>query len=896
MTKATTTSAYVEPLTARPRVDGKFLAIDQRRFLIKGVSYGTFMPDANGEQYPSPPQIARDMAMMSDSGFNTIRTYTEPSSALLDTAADQNLRIIAGLPWSQHIPFLDDPKAIKKIQRNLVESVRRLADKPSLLMFAIGNEIPAGIVRWHGAKRIEHFLHNLYQELKATAPDHLFTYVNFPPTEHLDLECFEVCSFNVYLHRETELRAYLARLHHIAGAKPLLLAEAGADSIRETPEGQARLTTMQLKAAYTEGACGAVAYTWTDEWWRGGHEVNDWTFGLVDKNRDPKPALAAVAQTLNQAPFPKIEQNKWPSVSVVVCAYNAADTLNDCLNSLQALIYPNFEIIVVNDGSSDTTAAIAREHLNIRLIEVQNGGLSAARNAGLFAATGDLVAYTDADCRVDVDWLTYLVQPMLTSSAAGVGGPNVVPPDDPWVAQCVARAPGGPTHVMLDDQIAEHVPGCNMAFRRHSLLSVGGFNDVYLRAGDDVDICWRLQARGLKIVFSPSALVWHHHRSSIKAYWRQQTGYGEGETWLDAHHPEKFLGNQMLWHGRIYSSLPLLRRTSGRRVNSGVWGTAAFPSVYTTRPHTWHFLPHSPAWMGASLVMFLIGIFGPLAGMDAAWLPLITGIAGILTTLFRCGLCAWQSDLRGLPRISLWPFGKTRVFHRAVIGWLHLIQPWARLVGRLRGLAQPATVQAQHVTRHPWKAPVPTLQDAVRATRLFKRHGSEYSFWSESQLSHTELLTELVGMLRASRPAQPVHVDEGWRPDRDLSLAIGKWAWLHTRSLVEDHEGGHCLLRVRARLRLSFVGTVRSSALALVLAGGTSASMFLYQPSIGVGISVATIGVIVTRAVWQTIRVTALLSNAVTRVATAAGMMPLPLSRPVSTSARQSAKTTLSEP
>ena len=178
----------------------------------------------------------------------------------------------------------------------------------------------------------------------------------------------------------------------------------------------------------------------------------------------------------------------------------------------------------------------------------------------------------------------------------------------------------------------------------------------------------------------------------------------------------------------------------------------------------------------------------------------------------------------------------------------------------------------------------------------FKRHGSEYSFWSESQLSHTELLTELVGMLRASRPAQLVHVDEGWRPDRDLSLAIGKWAWLHTRSLVEDHEGGHCLLRVRARLRLSFVGTVRSSALALVLAGGTSTSMFLYQPSIGVGISVATIGVIVTRAVWQTIRVTALLSNAVTRVATAAGMMPLPLSRPVSTSARQSAKTTLSEP
>ena len=149
MTKAITTSEIGESLTARPRIDGKFLAVDQRRFLIKGVSYGTFVPDANGDQYPSPPQIARDVAMMSNNGFNTIRTYTEPSSSLLDAAADQNLRIIAGLPWSQHIPFLDDPKAIKKIRRNLVETVRRLADKPSLLMFAVGNECPAGIVLWH---------------------------------------------------------------------------------------------------------------------------------------------------------------------------------------------------------------------------------------------------------------------------------------------------------------------------------------------------------------------------------------------------------------------------------------------------------------------------------------------------------------------------------------------------------------------------------------------------------------------------------------------------------------------------------------------------------------------------------------------------------------------------
>ena len=59
-------------------------------------------------------------------------------------------------------------------------------------------------------------------------------------------------------------------------------------------------------------------------------------------------------------------------------------------------------------------------------------------------------------------------------------------------------------------------------------------------AGDDVDVCWRLQAKKQRIGFSPSALVWHHHRPSIKAYWRQQIGYGEGEAWLEAHHPESY--------------------------------------------------------------------------------------------------------------------------------------------------------------------------------------------------------------------------------------------------------------------------------------------------------------------------------------------------------------------
>ena len=143
----------------------------------------------------------------------------------------------------------------------------------------------------------------------------------------------------------------------------------------------------------------------------------------------------------------------------MVCAYNAADTLEDCLQSLMALRYPTFEIIVINDGSSDATGTLARRFERVRVIDVENGGLASARNIGAAYARGQIVAYTDADVRVDRDWLTFLVRPFERRDVVAAGGPNVVPPDDPFVAHCVARAPGGPTHVMLDDEIAEHVPG-----------------------------------------------------------------------------------------------------------------------------------------------------------------------------------------------------------------------------------------------------------------------------------------------------------------------------------------------------------------------------------------------------------------------------------------------------
>lgn len=181
-------------------------------------------------------------------------------------------------------------------------------------------------------------------------------------------------------------------------------------------------------------------------------------------------------------------------------------------------------MIVVNDGSTDDTEQIIRLYPQFSAITTPNQGVSAARNVGLRAATGEIIAYIDSDADADPDWLTYLIATCEELGVAGVGGPNFVPPTDNWVAQCVYRSPGGPAQVMFDDQNAEHIPGCNMSFRKEALQDIGGFDPIFRAAGDDVDVCWRLLAKGYQIGFNPSAVVWQHRRPSVKAYWRQQVG------------------------------------------------------------------------------------------------------------------------------------------------------------------------------------------------------------------------------------------------------------------------------------------------------------------------------------------------------------------------------------
>jgi GT2 family glycosyltransferase len=750
----------------RPQVRGKYLFVGNEKLWVRGVTYGTFRPDARGNEYGRRDQVERDLATIAVNGFNAIRTYTVPPRWLLDLAERYGLRVMIGLPWEQHVAFLDDRARCRAIEGRVRAGVRSSAGHPAVLWYAIGNEIPAPIVRWHGRRRVERFLERLCDAARSKDPAGLVTYVNYPTTEYLELPFLDLACFNVYLEAQDRLAAYLARLQNLVGDRPLVMSEVGLDSRRHGLATQARSLDWQVRTTFAAGGAGAFVFAWTDEWHRGGYDIEDWDFGLTRRDRRPKPALAAVRRAMIETPFPRHQQ--LPRISVVVCTYNGARTIRDCCEGLRRLDYPNFEVIVVNDGSSDATVAIVEEY-GFRVISGKNNGLSHARNVGLHAASGEIVAYTDDDAYPDPDWLRYLAAGFLGSTHVGIGGPNIPPPGDGLVAESVANAPGGPIHVLLSDQEAEHIPGCNMAFRRKALLEIGGFDPQFRTAGDDVDVCWRLRERGGTLGFHPGAVVWHHRRNSVRTYWKQQMGYGRAEALLERKWPEKYnRAGHVSWAGGLYG-LGLTRAILSRpaRVYQGSWGSALFQSLYQPAPGVLAALPLMPEWYLAIPLLALLSTLG------IAWSPLL---AALPLLVLAVGAVVVQAGVSAA-RARFGRAGRTRRTTLKLYGLtalLYLLQPIARLRGRL----------AHGLT--PWRRRG-TLRAVLPRRRMC-------TIWRERGRTSAEHLADISEALRQSGAV----VRAGGNFDRwDLEVRLGALGAIRLLMATEEHGGGRQLLRFR---------------------------------------------------------------------------------------------------
>src|SRR5437870_5371977 len=311
---------------------GKFIFAGDDKLYVRGVTYGTFRSDADGHEYPALDIVERDFSHMAVCGVNAVRVYTVPPPWLLDSAWKHGLRIMVGLPVERYVGLLADRRdGLDQLEAVVRAGVRACRGHPAVLCYAIGNEIPAPIVRWHGRRRMAGYIERLYRAAKAEDPTALVTYVNYPSSEYLQLPFLDLVCFNAYLESRERFAAYLARLQNIAGDRPLIMSEIGLDSLRHGEGTQAEVLEWQVRTAFASGCAGAFVYAWTDEWYRTGEDVDDWAFGLTRRDRRPKKALAAVRKAIAEVPFP--QDRPCPRISVVVCTYHGGRVSRDCLRS-----------------------------------------------------------------------------------------------------------------------------------------------------------------------------------------------------------------------------------------------------------------------------------------------------------------------------------------------------------------------------------------------------------------------------------------------------------------------------------------------------------------------------------------------------------------------------------
>jgi O-antigen biosynthesis protein len=247
------------------------------------------------------------------------------------------------------------------------------------------------------------------------------------------------------------------------------------------------------------------------------------------------------------APF----DGPWPSVAVAVCTRGRPADLAECLAHLVRLDYPRVEILVVDNAPEDeATAAVCARYPAVRRVVEPRPGLNWARNRAVLEASGDVLAFTDDDVRVDEDWLRALVVPLVTHdqvmAVAGFGAPLELETPAQLLFEKFGGSSGGTQRIYMQGGadwgvrgmwhyalMAPHGSGANMAFRRRVFEDVGLFDPALdvgtpTNGGGDTEMLFRVLAYGYGMVYEPRAIVRHRHRRDMAGVKRQISGWGTG--------------------------------------------------------------------------------------------------------------------------------------------------------------------------------------------------------------------------------------------------------------------------------------------------------------------------------------------------------------------------------
>lgn len=207
-----------------------------------------------------------------------------------------------------------------------------------------------------------------------------------------------------------------------------------------------------------------------------------------------------------------------PPVSIVVPAYNAQDTIAECIEALLDQDYTEKEIIIVDDGSEDDTSQFASEYQDVTVINTERGGAARATNIGIEHSKYDIIVSVDSDAVLEKNWLKKIVPEFQDSSVGAVGGyPLTVNKG------ILGKLMGLEVESRFDktEKYVDHLYTMNTAYRKKAVKEVGLFNES-MKVGYDNDISYKLKVLGYKIVLVKEAKCYHHWREDLKGYSKQQ--------------------------------------------------------------------------------------------------------------------------------------------------------------------------------------------------------------------------------------------------------------------------------------------------------------------------------------------------------------------------------------
>jgi cellulose synthase/poly-beta-1,6-N-acetylglucosamine synthase-like glycosyltransferase len=233
-------------------------------------------------------------------------------------------------------------------------------------------------------------------------------------------------------------------------------------------------------------------------------------------------------------------------ISIVVPCFNAQETIEKCISALLEQDYSEgYEIVMVDDGSTDDAAKIIKKCKKIKYIFQKNAGPAKARNNGWKKAAGDIVVFTDSDCVPEKDWLKEMIKPFATNFKIGaVGGAyNKTINSNSLLANLI-----GEEIKFRYRNIGKYTDAhgsYSLAVRREVLKKVGGFDESYpVATAEDWDLCYKIIKVGYKIYFNKAAKVGHHHPTSLIKYLKTQFRHGYYRMKLYRDNPSKASGDK----------------------------------------------------------------------------------------------------------------------------------------------------------------------------------------------------------------------------------------------------------------------------------------------------------------------------------------------------------------